>query len=186
MAQRRSTGTKMYGVKVSSILAKRKPCIYKLQLKSQYDIIGSSGSLLNINISRSETCSLLAQESSLSEEQLDDDSSQRWCKSNSGRLSLFSWFAGYRRTKVPSVTPFYVPQAFFLSSTVMAVILWFVNERQVCLLCQLFNFRGRTLIPDILNFDSALPEQAPFVLVWCCAMKDSPKIHWGSLLLGDY
>ena len=47
---------------------------------------------------------------------------------------------------------------------------------------------GGTVIPVILKFDSALPEQAPFVLIWCYAMKDSPKIHWGSLslLLGDY
>ena len=29
---------------------------------------------------------------------------------NSGRLSLFSLFAGYPRAKVPSVTPFYVPR----------------------------------------------------------------------------
>ena len=34
---------------------------------------------------------------------------------NSGRLSLFSWFAGLPRAKVPSVISFYVPQAFFLT-----------------------------------------------------------------------
>ena len=34
-----------------------------------HDIIGTSASLLNINSSRSETCSLLAQDSSSSEEQ---------------------------------------------------------------------------------------------------------------------
>ena len=40
-----------------------------------------------------------------------------------------------------------------------------MSGRFVCYVLELFDFRGRTLIPDILNFGSALPEQAPFVLV---------------------
>ena len=75
----------------------------------------------------------------------------------SGRLSLFSWFAGYPRAKVPSVTPFYVPQAFFL----MKLYSYGSNF----LICKwaagLFAMFWNTLISTNFN----LQGQADFVLI---------------------